>query len=218
MTEVLMTQTAETPTEAQAAAPASKTDTSLLTQQQAPKQEPQVADKAPVAQDKAPTTATEAPKVAPEKYEFKAPEGREFDAEVMQTYTEVAKELNLTQEAAQKMLDKLAPVLEGRQTQQVESIRNGWAEASKADKEFGGEKLSENLAFAQKALNQFGSPELRSLLNESGLGNHPELIRLMVRAGKAISEDRYVGGSPASGKGAGFKSFNDLASALYPNS
>jgi hypothetical protein len=152
---------------------------------------------------------------APEKYEFKAPEGREFDAEVLNNFSEVAKELNLSQDAAQKLLDKMAPIVEQRQIQQIEQVRTQWADASKNDKEFGGEKLQENLAVAKKALDQFGTPELRTLLNESGLGNHPDVIRFMYRAGKAISEDRYVGGDVGKGNKSQPKGFNDLAAALY---
>jgi hypothetical protein len=158
----------------------------------------------------------EAPKGAPEKYEFTAPEGREYDPGVLTAYSEVAKELNLPQEAAQKMIDKIAPLIEARQVEQVETIRTEWAEAAKADQEFGGDKLNENLAVAKKALDKFGSPELRTLLNDSGLGNNPEVIRFMYRAGKAISEDTFVGGSKGNQK-SGPKNFNDLASALYSN-
>ena len=154
-------------------------------------------------------------KAAPEKYEFKVPEGKQFDAEVLTTYSEVARELNLSQEAAQRVLDAMAPKMAERQMAQIEAIRTGWADSSKGDKEFGGEKLSENLSVAKKALDAFGTTELRSLLNESGLGNHPEVIRFMFRAGKAISEDRMVTGTKGAAKPAGPRSFNDLADALY---
>lgn len=153
---------------------------------------------------------------APEKYEFKAPEGLDFDAELIANYSEIAKELNLSQDAAQKILDKMSPVVEQRRLQQIEQVRTEWADASRMDKEFGGEKLSENLAVAKKALDQFGTPELRTLLNTSGLGNHPDVIRFMYRAGKAISEDRYVGGDIGRGGSKSQpKGFNDLAAALY---
>lgn len=134
------------------------------------------------------------PEGAPESYEFKAPEGVSFDEGVIGAFSEVAKELNLPQDAAQKVLDKMAPVIQARQMEQFEAARNQWAEATKADKEFGGEKLEENLATAKKALDTFGTPEFRALLNESGFGNHPEVIRVFYRAGKAISEDRFVAG------------------------
>lgn len=135
---------------------------------------------------------------APDKYDFKAPEGKAFDPQVLEAYSTVAKELNLPQEAAQKMLDRLAPVLADRQSQQIEEFRQQWADASKADKEFGGEKLAENLAVAKKALDRFGSPELVQLLNATGLGNNLHVIRAFLKAGQAISEDRFVKGSAPS--------------------
>lgn len=179
----------------------------------------QAADAAPAGKEPAPadaakTEASAEAKAAPETYEFKAPEGRVFDSEVIAEYSKVAKELNLSQEAAQRVLDAVGPKLAERQAAQIEAVRNGWADNSKADKEFGGDKLTENLGVAKKALDQFGTAELRSLLNESGLGNHPEVIRFMYRAGKAISEDRIVTGSAATAK-SGPKSFADLADALY---
>ena len=186
-------------------------------------QEPQAAKAAAaetVASDQpaAEAKAEAKPQAAPEKYEFKAPEGKQFDAEVLNTYSEVARELNLSQEAAQRVLDAMAPKMAERQVAQIEAIRTEWANTSKTDKEFGGEKLSENLSTAKKALDAFGTTELRTLLNESGLGNHPEVIRFMVRAGKAISEDRFVAGTKGAAKPAGPRSFNDLADALYSQS
>lgn len=217
MTEVLMTAT--NPTEGQAAPKPAET---LVTQQQAsPAKEPQQqATEAPKPAETAqkPSDDASVAKLAtPEKYDFKAHEGYEFDPSVISAYSEVAKELNLSQEAAQKVLDKMAPALQARQSEQIEAIKNEWADLARGDKEFGGDKLNENLGIARKALDQFGSPELRTLLNESGLGNHPEVVRFFFRAGRAISEDRFVGGTPAAGKGAGGKSFSDLASALYSN-
>lgn len=139
------------------------------------------------------------PEGAPEKYEFTAQEGQSFDTQVIEQFSEIAKELNLPQEAAQKVLDKMAPVIQSRQQEQFQAVREDWANQARSDKEFGGDKLPENLGLAQKAMVQFGSAEFKTLLNQTGMGNHPEVIRFMVRAGKAISEDRIVtGGNGAS--------------------
>ncbi len=153
---------------------------------------------------------------APEKYDFKFDEGKTVDAGILDVYSEVAKELNLTQDAAQKMLSKLAPVIEGKQLERIESVKNEWTKASVSDKEFGGDKLAENLRVAEKALSEFGTDQLRALLKDSGLGNNPEVIRFMYRAGKAISEDSFVGGNKGQ-KNKGPMTFNDHAAALYSN-
>src|ERR1035441_5190288 len=132
---------------------------------------------------------------APEKYEFKAPEGKEYDSNLLAAFEAGAKEANLPQDAAQKLLDQMSPKLAERQAEQIVAVRQGWFDASKSDKEFGGDKLDVNLGIAKKALDAFGSPELNKLLVSTGLGNHPELIRMMFKAGKALSEDTVVTGT-----------------------
>lgn len=146
-------------------------------------------------------------KNAPETYELAAPDGIEIDTDA---FTAFAKDADLTQDQAQKLLEKMAPAMVARQNAAIEQARQQWVADAKADKEFGGDKLPENLGVAKKAMDQFGSPELKSLLEQSGLGNHPEVIRFFFRAGKAISEDRVVTGSA---RGQAFD-----ARSLYPNS
>lgn len=153
------------------------------------------------------------PLSAPEKYELKPMEGREFDSEFLKTYEDVARELDLSNDKAQKMIDKMAPLIEKQQLAKIAEVQEGWANTSKADKEFGGDKLDENLSVAKQALDKFGTPELKQLINETGIGNHPEVIRFFYRAGKAISQDTFVGGQQ-SGKAAP-RNFNEFADALY---
>lgn len=131
---------------------------------------------------------------APEAYDFTAPEGVELDDQSVAAFADVAKELNLSQESAQKILEKVSPVMAQRQAAAFENVKTEWATASKGDAEFGGDKLPENLAVAKSAMDKFATPELKTLLEESGMGNHPEVIRLMYRVGKAISQDTFVAG------------------------
>ncbi len=148
-------------------------------------------------------TAT-ADKVVSENYDFKAPEGVTFDADVLGEFSGVAKELKLSQADAQRVVDvgaKLSQKWQAQQTSAIEKVTAEWVSAATADKEYGGDKLAESLSVAKKAVQAFGTPELSKLLEESRLGNHPEVIRFMVRAGKAISNDSIVvGGSGVSAK------------------
>jgi hypothetical protein len=223
MTESLMTDQAATTTEGTPASQDASSTQPTGGEQQASQQQADGKQNQQAGQDGQDTGNADGDKAgntskqgAPEAYEFQAIEGQEFDPEVMKSFSEIAKELDLPQDAAQKVLDKVAPKILERQMQALENVRNEWAESARTDKEFGGDKLNDNLVVAKKALDSFGTPELRKLLNESGLGNHPEMIRLMFRAGKAISEDRFVGGTRG-GQKSGPKGFNDLASALYSN-
>ncbi|RRE14271.1 peptidase [Klebsiella pneumoniae] len=134
---------------------------------------------------------------APEKYEFRAGEGVELDAEALKDFEPVARELNLTNEQAQKLVDAYPKILAGVQQRQADAWQaqtEEWAATVKADKEIGGDKLTANLGVAQRALDTFGTPALKEYLNGTGLGNHPELVKAFVKVGKAMSEDGVVTG------------------------
>ncbi len=135
---------------------------------------------------------------APEKYEFQAAEGVELDTEALKDFEPVARDLNLTNEQAQKLVDAYPKILAGVQQRQAEAWQaqtEQWAADVKADKEIGGDKLTANLSAAQRALDLFGTPELKEYLNTTGLGNHPDLVKTFVKIGKAMSEDGMVDGS-----------------------
>lgn len=172
------------------------------------------------------TTGTDIPKVdedksaaktddkgAPDAYtEFTLPENVTMDSPVMDEFKAVAKETGLSQEAAQKMVTLAAKM----QTNVVDKLRSHvdatakeWETAAKADAEIGGAQFDENLGLAKKALDTFGTPELKTLLKESRMGSNPEVVRFMVRAGKAISQDGFVPGRAAAAAA------KDTASVLY---
>ena len=223
MSETLMTeanQTNEGDTQQPVdASTEQSTEATTDTQQQAESvQEQQVSDETAVEDE---TSESETLEGAPETYEFNtkiSDDSSELDPEVVTAFGEVAKELDLPQDAAQKVLDKVAPVIQAKQAKVLEQVKTDWANDSQADKEFGGENLAENLEIAKKSLDAFGSDTLKSLLHETGFGNHPEIIRFMFKVGSAISEDSYVGNSEgAMSQGADPKDFNSIANALYSN-
>lgn len=135
----------------------------------------------------------EAPKPkAPEKYEpFALPEGMKLDEAASTEFTTLAKELDLTQEQAQKAVTLQTAIMQRYQKEQTEAYAkqiSDWGDSAKTDKEYGGDKFDASITSARLALSKFGSPELRQLL-EGGIGNHPEVIRFMVRVGQAMGED-----------------------------
>ncbi|HHJ4376148.1 peptidase [Citrobacter portucalensis] len=150
---------------------------------------------------------------APEKYEFKPAEGQELDTAALEQFEPIARELNLTNEQAQKMVDlygtKIMPMVQKQQAESWQKTTEQWAADVKADKEIGGDKLTANLSAAQRALEQFGDPELKEYLDSTGLGNHPALVKAFIKVGKAMSEDKVVTGGHESGG-------SDLISAFYP--
>lgn len=190
------------------------TATTAVTEATTTEAKPADGKEAPKPGDK---PATETPKPEEVVYEFKVPEGVKLDGEALDAVKATAKEFGLTAEQAQKVVDLGVKQAQAFQTQMAEhskQVAEQWATDTKNDKEFGGDKLPENLATAKRALDTFGTPELKKLLNDSGLGNHPEIIRVFVKAGKAISEDGKLitgsAGNPA-------RADKPIENRLYPN-
>lgn len=165
------------------------------------------------------TKAEDAPEGAPESYAaFTMPEGITLDPEMGTELTAIAKELNLPQAKAQKLIDlgvKQAQGFAEALKTSVEAAKVQWADAVRNDKEIGGANLQVNMATAKKALVAFGTPELTGLLNQTGLGQNPEFLRLLVRVGAAISEDTLVNGD-GGGAGGGKPAVRDHAKRMYP--
>lgn len=75
---------------------------------------------------------------------------------------------------------------ENRQEQQ-----RAWAQQTQAQ---WGNTWQEEVSGAVRAADAFGGPELRQLLEETGLGNHPAIIRTFAEVAKRMSEDKSVRG------------------------
>ena len=48
---------------------------------------------------------------------------------------------------------------------------------------------------ASRAFAEFSTPELQKLMDETGLGNHPELLRIFAKVGERLGEDSLVVGT-----------------------
>lgn len=152
-------------------------------------------------QEQSTAETEEAPQGAPEAYaDFELPEGVTLSADQDGEIKALAKEFNLPQDKAQKLAESLIKQARSAETAIQERFNQGkqdWINATRNDKEIGGDKLDESLSAAKRALESFGTPELRQILDASGLGNHPDMIRAFARVGAAISEDRLVTGGTA---------------------
>lgn len=147
----------------------------------------------------------------PEKYaDFILPDGMVLDKEMVAKASTAFKELGLSQENAQKLVTIQAEVAKANETAILESFKKqvaGWKDES--TKMFGNDAEKE-FGTAAKAIERFGSPALKEMLNETGLGNHPEWVRFCNKIGKAVSEDNPIEGIKVG------ETKSD-AEALYPN-
>lgn len=163
-----------------------------------------------------------APEGPPEAYELTAPEGITLDAEAVDLATPVFKELGLNNEQANKLMPVAADFAKRIQEKSQQAVmsevmaqRAAWADEAQNDPEIGGAKFQETMALSDKALDTLGYPKgspFRNFLTDSGLGNHPEMIRAMRRIGEAVGEDnsfvRADGAAPIE---------SNPARIMYPN-
>jgi hypothetical protein len=155
-------------------------------------------------------TKAEKPKavVAPEKYEFTTPkglpDGQKLDDAVIADLSSVAKELNLSQEQAQKLIDKVWPTMHRRGLESAKEVHETWVQEIRTHKTLGGEKLVESQKVAQSAINFFDKEgKLGGLLTGPlRLGDNPAFFEFAHAVGQAMKNDRFVGSDRAPVSGA----------------
>lgn len=149
------------------------------------------------------TTLTETK--VPEKYDLKLPENSLLDAAHLEKISSYAKEKGFSNDMAQALLERESLAVESYNNAQkdtLQKIGESWVSEAKNDKEIGGEAFKQNTELAKRVVDRFGTDPFKKALNETGLGNHPELLRVFTRIGKAMSEDKLIvpGAQAASGK------------------
>jgi hypothetical protein len=139
---------------------------------------------------------------APEAYEPFDVEGQQFTEAQLEGFAATAKELGLSQENAQKMLAAMVPTARQYLVDDLKAKSREWVSLSEKDPEIGGANFKANVGVANSALKQFATPEFTALLRGSGLGAHPEVVRVFYRIGKAMQQDHGVTGSASAPAGA----------------
>lgn len=161
-----------------AAAPATKADAAPATAPSADAPKPD------------PTQAQPAPEL-----KLTLPKDSALDAKALERIAAFAKENNISQEKAQALLEAESALVDGhRQSQKAayDAETAKWKDAVMADKELGGEAFKENVEIAKRAVDRFATPEFKEMLNKTRFGDHPEVVRMFVRIGKAMQNDKMV--------------------------
>ncbi len=171
-------------------------------------QEPSVAIVAP----ETPEPAVEPAKpVVPEKYELQLPKDSHLPVAAIEKTAAIARVLGLSNEAAQQVIDSFHATL----SESVEAERKAWepgkgsewkrqqaewTDAALKDAEIGGtpDKLKVSAEKANQVLRKFGSQGVTDYLNATGIGSHPEFLKMLAKIGRAMSESTLVIGSNSS--------------------
>lgn len=125
---------------------------------------------------------------APSKYTL--PE--ELPSELTDKYREIAAQAKLTQEQAKTVLDSYI-MLERKAHEEMAARQEHMRQESLSmlQKEFG-LAFDQKMDIAKRAVNTFGGDELKQALNETGLGDHPVLVKVFAKIGQQLLEDTTV--------------------------
>jgi len=134
----------------------------------------------------------------PEAYEFTMPEGVELDTAMVEKFSPVFKDLELSQEKAQKLVDIYAQQVADGETAAAEAHetqREEWRGQIKSEPDY-----ERTLSLAKRAVDRFATdPETKQLLTQTWLGDNPAIVKFLAAVGKTTSEDTFPGASAGSG-------------------
>jgi hypothetical protein len=141
---------------------------------------------------------------------YKAPDGVTFDEGLSTDLGDLGKQLNLSPKGMEHVYKLAAKHAASTQASIAKAHQDNlatWRGALESDAAVGGTKLAESKAVAAKAVEVFGSPELVTLLRESGISEHPLIFKMLYNAGKSIREDGFIRGDTNKGGGGGLLTY-----------
>ena len=150
-----------------------------------------------IAESKEPTdeSASEVAKQAENKKEieytdWKLPEGYTLHETINTEFKGIAKELGLTQEQAQKLVDIQARVASEEAKRQDSIYDQEALEWKKESEKAFGSSLKSEIAYAVKAFKTFDpTGSVLKFIDETRVGNRKDFIEFFSKIGKALSED-----------------------------
>jgi len=173
------------------------------------------------------------PGKAPDTYAaFKAPENYTLDPKAVEAALPVFKELGLTQDQAQRLVDlQTAREIELAKapTNAVETMRSDWRAKVTADPELakavngdktGLDAVKLDIGRAITHLPPAEAAEFKAAMDLTGVGDHPAFVKAFWKLSQLITEGKHVNGSnpsPAGQTAPGAASRPTAAKSLFPN-
>ncbi len=126
-----------------------------------------------------------------DKYELTSPDNT--SPEVFNDFKKMAHGLGIRPSQAKAMIDwnvKTGQAIQEQQTQAAAQAKTKNEESLKAK---WGEGYEKELQRSVMAMEEWGGPDLKKVLEESGVGNNPVMIEMFNKLGKAMGEDKIRG-------------------------
>lgn len=137
------------------------------------------------------TLLTKALLSGPEYYVFQFAPETVVDTALIDEFKRFAFEQKMSLENARlmaKFYEKHVLGQSKKQSQEQAELLQSMQKACEEDSEFGGMNFYDNMRYAKAAVLRFDDGSLAKILNDTGFGSHPEVVRFMYRVGKALAE------------------------------
>jgi hypothetical protein len=163
---------------------------------------------------------------APEKYvDFTLPEGRTVNKAMLEKALPIFKDLNLSQEQAQKLV-AFQTEIDAANAASYEAVRTGWRNEVVKDSTIGNGTdglnvaTNENIGKVIQSLPETQRQPFKDMMNITGVGDNPVMIRALNHLAQFVTEPKPVNGkgpSPLGQVEPGKSATPSIAKAMFPN-
>ena len=119
----------------------------------------------------------------------------EDDEGVLDDFKEFAHQNNLTQDQADNLLGLFSELEEEEAKNEEQAMEDLKVETTIGLQRDWGKNYDGNLDYARRAYAQFGTPELTEIMDNTGFGNHPEVIKAFSKVGQLLGEEALAVGT-----------------------
>ena len=119
----------------------------------------------------------------------------DYAPETTENFRQLAHEIGLNNDQANALFNAYIDSIAGQEESESEAFDQFEVENTQAlQKEWGGD-FDKNVELARRAFMNFATPEAVEIMEQTGLGNHPEILKVFSRVGELLQEDSVLPGS-----------------------
>lgn len=130
------------------------------------------------------------PAKEPEDWKIDAVDG--WTAQEVELLNVHCKALGMSKDQAMQASEKVK-TLRQQENEMLAKRQKDWEAEIRSDPEFGGEKFVGSIETAKRALTTYDTDgTIRKMLNDTGYGSNPAVIRFFARIGRDVREDKVI--------------------------
>jgi len=119
----------------------------------------------------------------------------DYEPEQTENYRQFAHQLGLNNQQAETIFQAYQQDIAEREEASQQQFEQFEVDNLSTLQQEWGDEFNHNLEMARRAFMNFATPEAVKVIEETGMGNHPELLKVFARIGEVLAEDSVLPGS-----------------------